>query len=314
MLRATRTSSYFRLALNMVPTLIAVVALSSGSAEIAAALVAIDASAQSQWSSAPGLPPAPVLQPHIRPPRLVSRSLAHRCAKPPARRAQPVKVPPAPHQPATGDGETAALPWQTGLVELLDRSPPGRPIDRALASWQQPSRNGATDLSHWAGGASGLQLSSTGEGSTARATPISLDPSAMISQGESGRLLTASIDPPAAPPARFGPSVAAPEDTTRRLPPERVAHVVRLNRGRLRACYQRGLVRDATLAGRVVVRFAIDPDGSVTQTSASSSLGDADVVACIVQTFRGLTFPATEGGRIDVQYPLVLSPRDGEPR
>ena len=98
------------------------------------------------------------------------------------------------------------------------------------------------------------------------------------------------------------------------MPPERVAHVVRLNRGRLRACYQRGLVRDGTLAGRVAVRFAIEPDGRVTRASASSSLGDSDVVACITRAFRTLTFPPTGGGRINVDYPLALSPRDGEPR
>ncbi|MEO7331086.1 MAG: AgmX/PglI C-terminal domain-containing protein, partial [Minicystis sp.] len=97
-----------------------------------------------------------------------------------------------------------------------------------------------------------------------------------------------------------------------RLPPEVVQRVVRQSAGRARRCYENGLRRDPTLAGRVVVRFLILANGEVgSAADAGSSLGDPGVIACVVRTVQGLTFPAPEGGAITVTYPITFAPEGG---
>ncbi len=59
-----------------------------------------------------------------------------------------------------------------------------------------------------------------------------------------------------------------------RLPPEIVQAVLQRNRGRFRLCYQLGLKTNPALQGRVVTRFIIRRDGSVSQPSASGTLPD----------------------------------------
>jgi hypothetical protein len=94
-----------------------------------------------------------------------------------------------------------------------------------------------------------------------------------------------------------------------RLPPEVIQRVVRANFGRFRGCYERGLVKNPTLQGRVTGRFLIARDGSVAHASdGGSDLPDAGVVACVVSAFSALSFPVPEGGTVVVEYPLSFSP------
>lgn len=96
---------------------------------------------------------------------------------------------------------------------------------------------------------------------------------------------------------------------TGRLPPESVLRILRANWGRIRLCYENGLRRNPTLAGRVVVRFIIGRDGSVNNSAdGGSTLPDPEVVSCIVRAFYGLSFPQPEGGIVHVTYPILLSP------
>ena len=74
-------------------------------------------------------------------------------------------------------------------------------------------------------------------------------------------------------------------------------------------CYERGLAKNPSLAGRATVKFVIGRDGSVAVAEdGGSDLQDAGVVACIVKSFADLSFPKPEGGIVTVVYPLVLSP------
>jgi hypothetical protein len=92
-----------------------------------------------------------------------------------------------------------------------------------------------------------------------------------------------------------------------RLPPEVIQRIVRQNFGRFRACYQNGLRANPLLEGRVVVRFAIDKSGAVTNVgNAGSTMPDQGVVMCIVRAFGTLSFPAPDGGMVTVTYPLVF--------
>ncbi|MEP7123641.1 MAG: AgmX/PglI C-terminal domain-containing protein [Byssovorax sp.] len=94
-----------------------------------------------------------------------------------------------------------------------------------------------------------------------------------------------------------------------RLPPEVIQRIVRQNFGRFRLCYENGLRSNPGLEGRVSVRFIIGTDGNVSAVSnGGSDLPDGSVVACVVRSFGGLTFPAPDGGNVAVTYPIVFAP------
>lgn len=94
-----------------------------------------------------------------------------------------------------------------------------------------------------------------------------------------------------------------------RLPPQIIQRIVRQNHGRFRLCYERGLGGNPSLSGRVNVRFVIGRNGAVSNASnAGSTLPNSDVVACVVRSFYGLSFPKPEGGMVTVSYPIAFSP------
>jgi hypothetical protein len=135
------------------------------------------------------------------------------------------------------------------------------------------------------------------------------------------------IGPPA---VRTGPLQTAagdspPEPGTGRLPPQEIQKVVRSNFQAIRACYEGGLRKDPDLAGRVAVRFVIGTDGKVISaesvdpekpaaadplrsSSPSGSMPDANVVSCVVDLFKKLSFPTPSGGKVVVVYPFTFSP------
>ncbi len=91
-----------------------------------------------------------------------------------------------------------------------------------------------------------------------------------------------------------------------RLPPEVIHRVVRRRFARFRLCYEDGLRKEPKLEGQVSVRFVIGRDGSVSNPKGSGDLEDKSVVACLIQAFAGLSFPAPEAGIVTVVYPLVF--------
>jgi hypothetical protein len=97
-----------------------------------------------------------------------------------------------------------------------------------------------------------------------------------------------------------------------RLPPETIQRVVRESFGRFRACYERGLARNKSLAGAVRVRFVIDTTGKVGEVgdAGESTLDDPETVKCIVRELGTLSFPRPQGGVVTVVYPLVFGPGD----
>jgi hypothetical protein len=94
-----------------------------------------------------------------------------------------------------------------------------------------------------------------------------------------------------------------------RLPPGEIQRIVRENFGAFRICYESGLKKNAKLEGRVMARFVIGRDGTVTKvTDEGSTLPDPDVVACVLKAFNQLKFPKPEGGIVTVVYPIMLAP------
>jgi hypothetical protein len=106
-----------------------------------------------------------------------------------------------------------------------------------------------------------------------------------------------------------GPRPAGDPQITGHIPAEVIQRIVRQNFGRFRLCYENGLRRNESLAGRVAVRFVIGRSGGVTLAQDSGSdLPDQGVRQCVVSSFSTLSFPEPEGGIVTVVYPIAFSP------
>jgi hypothetical protein len=99
--------------------------------------------------------------------------------------------------------------------------------------------------------------------------------------------------------AKVGEGLAAPV----------VQRIVRQSFGAFRLCYERGLQMNPNLIGKVTVKFAIGPKGTVPAVASGGDLPDAVVVACVGKAFRGLTFPEPDGGRtVPVEMGIFFAP------
>ncbi len=89
-----------------------------------------------------------------------------------------------------------------------------------------------------------------------------------------------------------------------------VDEVVRRHLNQIRYCYQRELTKAPDLMGKVVVRFVIARDGSVsTAETKSSSLGNPAVESCLNGRFMRFEFPRPAGGgMVIVSYPFIFAP------
>jgi len=88
-----------------------------------------------------------------------------------------------------------------------------------------------------------------------------------------------------------------------------IKEVMQKNASRFRYCYERELVKNPALAGRVMVAFTISSTGSVAAaTVISSTMGNTAVESCLTGAIRRLKFPApVAGGIVQVKWPFVFS-------
>jgi len=102
------------------------------------------------------------------------------------------------------------------------------------------------------------------------------------------------------------------EDVTGTLARELLAATVRRALPRVRHCYERALTKNPTLAGKLLVSFAITSRGAVEEVAEANDEGpafpDAEVTACVVAVVASLRFPAPTGGAVVVRYPFVFTP------
>lgn len=90
---------------------------------------------------------------------------------------------------------------------------------------------------------------------------------------------------------------------------ELIRRTVRSHENEVRFCYERALLSDPTLAGRVSIRFNIDAAGTVTRSElADTTLPGREVGACIAAAFRRWQFPILDSsGEVEVSYPFQLT-------
>jgi hypothetical protein len=107
-----------------------------------------------------------------------------------------------------------------------------------------------------------------------------------------------------APVIRFGRFEVSPGVSA-----EVVRRILRQNLGRFRLCYARGLERDARLHGSVPLHFSIDPNGHVSNAHAEgSTLRDAEMVRCSIESIQGLSFPKPDRAGANVLAELQFFP------
>ena len=94
------------------------------------------------------------------------------------------------------------------------------------------------------------------------------------------------------------------------LDKEIIRRTVRRHLNEVKYCYEQALRTRPSLAGRVVVQFAIAPTGRVlTSVVQSSSLGVAAVDSCVVNAVKRWEFPQPDrGGLAMVSYPFSFAP------
>jgi hypothetical protein len=90
-----------------------------------------------------------------------------------------------------------------------------------------------------------------------------------------------------------------------------IDEVIKHQESALRYCYQRELQKNPALSGKVVVKFTISRDGTVSQASTPTSTLASDAVeSCLVGRFMRMKFPEPRGaGVVVVSYPFMFSAR-----
>ena len=93
------------------------------------------------------------------------------------------------------------------------------------------------------------------------------------------------------------------------LDKELVRRVVHANRGQVRYCYESLLYKFPSLSGAVTVKFVIAATGKVAAAAiAQSTVGNAQLEACLAGRVRTWTFPKPRGGGVVVvNYPFKFA-------
>jgi TonB family protein len=92
------------------------------------------------------------------------------------------------------------------------------------------------------------------------------------------------------------------------LDKELIRKVIHANRGQIRFCYESQLNRHPNINGKVAVKFVISPTGAVSTSSvAQSTVGNAELEACVAGRVRTWMFPKPKGGGVViVTYPFIF--------
>jgi hypothetical protein len=105
-------------------------------------------------------------------------------------------------------------------------------------------------------------------------------------------------------------------EATSGIPVDVIRRILRQNYGRFRQCYTKGLESHPNLQGEVRVRFAIELDGSTSNSrDDGSTLPDASVIRCMANAVERVSFPklggpwaGPDGGPMSVLVHFWLSP------
>jgi len=88
---------------------------------------------------------------------------------------------------------------------------------------------------------------------------------------------------------------------------EDVSRVVNEHSNQLTACYEKVLMTDPGLAGKITLDWTVKIDGLVKDVRvASSTLSNPKVAVCVVEAVKGWKFPKPVGGEALISYPFLF--------
>ncbi len=86
-----------------------------------------------------------------------------------------------------------------------------------------------------------------------------------------------------------------------------IQRVINENIGQIQRCYERELVRQPGLSGKIQVEWVIGSSGAVrTARQQFSNLSSTNVSNCIMNAIRTWRFPTPKGGDVVVSYPFIF--------
>ncbi|HET6347159.1 MAG TPA: AgmX/PglI C-terminal domain-containing protein, partial [Myxococcota bacterium] len=90
-----------------------------------------------------------------------------------------------------------------------------------------------------------------------------------------------------------------------------IERVVNQHADEIQRCYERELLKDSSLAGKVQVEWIIDTGGNVPSVrQVFSSAKSVGVVRCIMDSIKTWKFPKPQGGSVVVDFPFILKGMD----
>lgn len=87
-----------------------------------------------------------------------------------------------------------------------------------------------------------------------------------------------------------------------------IAAVVQANIGQIKHCYERQLIVDPNIFGKIVAQWTINQEGAVSVSSVkNTTMNNKSVENCIVGKIKGWAFPKPKGGgQVMVSYPFLF--------
>jgi len=111
-----------------------------------------------------------------------------------------------------------------------------------------------------------------------------------------------NLPPPPQPPP---PKSDTPQDHL--LERDVVRRVIYLHIKQVRYCYQQALFKQPKLAGRLVVRFDVTPQGKIEELLVTESNLTVDMQSCVAETIRTWEFPPSDSDEsVSVVYPFTF--------
>jgi hypothetical protein len=87
-----------------------------------------------------------------------------------------------------------------------------------------------------------------------------------------------------------------------------ILKVVNAHLREVQACYERKLLKDPSLAGKIIFEWVIKPDGDVGVVRVKfSDLRNVEVSTCIQGAIQKWRFPQPRGGSVTVTFPFVFN-------
>jgi len=89
---------------------------------------------------------------------------------------------------------------------------------------------------------------------------------------------------------------------------ELIAKVINDHLSEVRGCYERALLKEAGLAGKLLREWTIDTSGRVAEVKTkSATITGAEVPNCIINSLKRWQFPPPKGGKVVVSYPFIFN-------